>query len=185
MGSAQRRAWGARSADGVPSCGGVIGKGIQSGPKHFLLSSMAVQATEPIFPHPLQRLLLQDLHDSHICNSLLVAESEEDIWKSETPYTSYRQRVMPTDGMDISWSCLSCSVTQVPKKLLSSMLWPQLCPMFFTDYSVEESYQPRDYLAATMQFMPGHFACGVVWSTLIHVHSRLKMGPNMGVSRGA
>lgn len=56
--------------------------------------------------------------------------------------------------------------------------------MFFTDYSVEESYQPRDYLAATMQFMPGHFACGVVWSTLIHVHSRLKMGPNMGVSRG-
>ncbi|XP_067997638.1 KICSTOR complex protein SZT2 isoform X2 [Melanerpes formicivorus] len=95
-----------------------------------------------------QRLLLQDLHDSHICNSLLVAESEEDIWKSETPYTSYRQRVMPTD-----------------------------------DYSVEESYQPRDYLAATMQFMPGHFACDVVWSTFIHVHSRLKMGPNMGVSR--
>lgn len=64
------------------------------------------------------------------------------------------------------------------------MLCPQLCPMFFTDYSVEESYQPRDYLAATMQFMPGHFACEVVWSTLIHVHSRLKMGPNMGVSRG-
>ncbi|KAM8805626.1 KICSTOR complex protein SZT2 [Eudromia elegans] len=95
-----------------------------------------------------QRLLLQDLHDSHVCNSLLVAESEEDIWKSETPYTSYRQRTLPTD-----------------------------------DYSVEESYQPRDYLAATMQFMPGHFACDVVWSTLIHVHSRLKMGPNMGVSR--
>ncbi|PKU46462.1 protein szt2 [Limosa lapponica baueri] len=49
-----------------------------------------------------QRLLLQDLHDSHICNSLLVAESEEDIWKSETPYTSYRQRVMPTDGPEIT-----------------------------------------------------------------------------------
>lgn len=72
----------------------------------------------------------------------------------------------------------------MPKKVLTSMLWPQLCPVFFTDYSVEESYQPRDYLAATMQFMPGHFACEVVWSTLIHVHSRLKMGPNMGVSRG-
>lgn len=95
LGSAQRRAWRARSAWGVR------GKGTQSGPKHFLLSSVAVQATEPIFPHPLQRLLLQDLHDSHICNSLLVAESEEDIWKSETPYTSYRQRVMPTDGMNI------------------------------------------------------------------------------------
>ncbi|XP_066481411.1 KICSTOR complex protein SZT2 isoform X2 [Tiliqua scincoides] len=93
-----------------------------------------------------QRLLLQDLHDSHICNSLLVAESEEDIWKSETPYT-YRQRTGPDD------------------------------------YPGEESYQPRDYLAATMQFMPGHFACDAVWSTTIHVHSRLKMGPNMGVAR--
>lgn len=86
--------------------GGIIGKGTQSGPKDFLLSSVAVQAIEPIFPHPLQRLLLQDLHDSHICNSLLVAESEEDIWKSETPYTSYRQRVMPTDGMDIPLAML-------------------------------------------------------------------------------
>ncbi|XP_077190209.1 KICSTOR complex protein SZT2 isoform X6 [Paroedura picta] len=93
-----------------------------------------------------QRLLLQDLHDSHICNSLLVAESEEDIWKSETPYT-YRQRTGPDD------------------------------------YPGEESYQPRDYLAATMQFIPGHFACVAVWSTIIHVHSRLKMGPNMGVAR--
>ncbi|KAG8132270.1 hypothetical protein E2320_010139 [Naja naja] len=50
-------------------------------------------------------------------------------------------------------------------------------------YPGEESYQPRDYLAATMQFMPGHFACDAVWSTTIHVHSRLKMGPNMGVAR--
>ncbi|XP_066857271.1 KICSTOR complex protein SZT2 isoform X1 [Anser cygnoides] len=112
------------------------------------LNQMVVKKISEICRVVNQRLLLQDLHDSHICNSLLVAESEEDIWKSETPYTSYRQRVLPTD-----------------------------------DYSVEESYQPRDYLAATMQFMPGHFACDVVWSTLIHVHSRLKMGPNMGVSR--
>uniref|UniRef100_A0A8D0L4T2 SZT2 n=1 Tax=Sphenodon punctatus TaxID=8508 RepID=A0A8D0L4T2_SPHPU len=43
-----------------------------------------------------QRLLLQDLHDSHVCNMLLVAESEEDIWKSETPYI-YRPRA-GTDG---------------------------------------------------------------------------------------
>uniref|UniRef100_A0A672N7A4 SZT2 subunit of KICSTOR complex n=1 Tax=Sinocyclocheilus grahami TaxID=75366 RepID=A0A672N7A4_SINGR len=45
------------------------------------------------------------------------------------------------------------------------------------------SYQPRDYLAATMQFIPGYFACDVVWSTVIYIHPRLKMGPNMGVSR--
>ncbi|XP_030063288.1 KICSTOR complex protein SZT2 isoform X2 [Microcaecilia unicolor] len=95
-----------------------------------------------------QRLLLQDLHDSHVCNTLLVAESEEDIWKTETPYTSYRQRMAPSD-----------------------------------DYSAEESFQPRDYLAATMQFMPGHFTCDVVWRTVIHIHPRLKMGPNMGVAR--
>ncbi|KAM4722946.1 KICSTOR complex protein SZT2, partial [Rhinophrynus dorsalis] len=94
-----------------------------------------------------QRLLLQDLHDTHLCNTLLVAESEEDIWKSESPYASYR-RVLANE-----------------------------------DYSGEESYQPRDYLAATMHFMPGHFACEVVWSTVIQIHPRLKMGPNMGVSR--
>ncbi|XP_068095547.1 KICSTOR complex protein SZT2 isoform X3 [Hyperolius riggenbachi] len=95
-----------------------------------------------------QRLLLQDLHDSHNCNTLLVAESEEDIWKSESPYATYRQRMIASE-----------------------------------DFPGEESYQPRDYLAATMQFMPGHFACDMVWSTVIHIHPRLKMGPNMGVSR--
>ncbi|XP_062853204.1 KICSTOR complex protein SZT2 [Trichomycterus rosablanca] len=92
-----------------------------------------------------QRLLLQDLHDSHVCNSLLVAESEEDIWKNES---QYRQRMANSD-----------------------------------DYNADESYQPRDYLAATMHFMPGHFACDVVWSTIIQIHPRLKMGPNMGVAR--
>ncbi|XP_056389014.1 KICSTOR complex protein SZT2 isoform X4 [Hyla sarda] len=95
-----------------------------------------------------QRLLLQDLHDTHLCNTLLVAESEEDIWKSESPYATYRPRLLTNE-----------------------------------DFPGEESYQPRDYLAATMQFMPGHFACEMVWSTVIHIHPRLKMGPNMGVSR--
>lgn len=56
--------------------------------------------------------------------------------------------------------------------------------MHLSDYNTEESYQARDYLAATMQFIPGHFACDVVWSTIIHIHPRLKMGPNIGVSRG-
>lgn len=40
-------------------------------------------------------MLLQDLHDSHVCNSLLVAESEEDIWKNES---LYRQRLNTSDG---------------------------------------------------------------------------------------
>lgn len=53
-----------------------------------------------------------------------------------------------------------------------------------SDYAADESCAPRGYLAATMQFVPGHFSCDVVWGTVIRVHSRLKMGPSMGVSRG-
>lgn len=45
-----------------------------------------------------QRLLLQDLHDSHVCNSLLVAESEEDLWRSETPFHSRQRAPLPSDG---------------------------------------------------------------------------------------
>ncbi|XP_048108666.1 KICSTOR complex protein SZT2 isoform X5 [Alosa alosa] len=114
-------------------------------PEYLRLHQLLVRKIGEICRIVNQRLLLQDLHDSHVCNSLLVAESEEDIWKNES---LYRQRVANSD-----------------------------------DYNADESYQPRDYLAANMQFIPGHFACDVVWSTVIHIHPRLKMGPNMGVSR--
>ncbi|XP_018594122.1 KICSTOR complex protein SZT2 isoform X2 [Scleropages formosus] len=114
-------------------------------PEHLQLHQIVVRKIGEMCRIVNQRLLLQDLHDSHVCNSLLVAESEEDIWKNES---LYRQRMTNSD-----------------------------------DYTTEENYQPRNYLAATMQFMPGHFACDVVWSTVIPIHSRLKMGPNMGVSR--
>ncbi|KAM7388831.1 hypothetical protein PAMP_024978 [Pampus punctatissimus] len=114
-------------------------------PEYLKLHQMVVRKIGEICRIVNQRMLLQDLHDSHVCNSLLVAESEEDIWKNES---LYRQRLNTSD-----------------------------------DYNTEESYQARDYLAATMQFIPGHFACDVVWSTIIHIHPRLKMGPNMGVSR--
>ncbi|XP_075935279.1 KICSTOR complex protein SZT2 isoform X5 [Anarhichas minor] len=114
-------------------------------PEYLHLHQMVVRRIGEICRTVNQRMLLQDLHDSHVCNSLLVAESEEDIWKNES---LYRQRLNTSD-----------------------------------DYNTEESYQARDYLAATMQFIPGHFACDVVWSTIIHIHPRLKMGPNMGVSR--
>ncbi|XP_061093364.1 KICSTOR complex protein SZT2 isoform X4 [Conger conger] len=114
-------------------------------PEYLKLHHVVVRKIGEICRVVNQRLLLKDLHDSHVCNSLLVAESEEDIWKNES---LYRQKMASSD-----------------------------------DYNAEESYQPRDYLAATMQFIPGHFACDVVWSTVIHIHPRLKMGPNMGVSR--
>ncbi|KAM6921196.1 KICSTOR complex protein SZT2 [Xenentodon cancila] len=114
-------------------------------PEYLQLHQMVVRKIGEICRYVNQRMLLQDLHDSHVCNSLLVAESEEDLWKNES---LYRQRLNTSD-----------------------------------DYSTEESYQARDYLAATMQFIPGHFACDVVWSTIIHIHPRLKMGPNMGVSK--
>ncbi|XP_069574569.1 KICSTOR complex protein SZT2 [Brachyistius frenatus] len=114
-------------------------------PEYLKLHQLVVRKIGEICRIVNQRMLLQDLHDSHVCNTLLVAESEEDIWKSES---HYKQRMNASD-----------------------------------DYSTEESYQARDYLAATMQFIPGHFACDVVWSTIIHIHPRLKIGPNMGVSR--
>uniref|UniRef100_A0A3Q3A3B7 SZT2 subunit of KICSTOR complex n=1 Tax=Kryptolebias marmoratus TaxID=37003 RepID=A0A3Q3A3B7_KRYMA len=114
-------------------------------PEYLLLHQSMVRKIGEICRIVNQRMLLQDLHDSHVCNKLLVAESEEDIWKNES---LCRQRLNNSD-----------------------------------DYNTEESYQARDYLAATMQFIPGHFACDVVWSTIIHIHPRLKMGPNMGVSR--
>lgn len=74
--------------------------------------------------------------------------------------------------------------------LITLLLWncsgliPIIALFSSSDYNADESYQPRDYLAATMQFIPGYFACDVVWSTVIYIHPRLKMGPNMGVSRG-
>ncbi|XP_029004504.1 KICSTOR complex protein SZT2 isoform X3 [Betta splendens] len=114
-------------------------------PEYLQLHQMVVRKIGEICRIVNQRMLLQDLHDSHVCNSLLVAESEEDIWKNES---HYRQRANTSD-----------------------------------DYNSEESYQARDYLAATMQFIPGHFACNEVWRTTIHIHPRLKMGPNMGVAR--
>ncbi|XP_061680638.1 KICSTOR complex protein SZT2 isoform X2 [Syngnathoides biaculeatus] len=113
--------------------------------EHFQLHQMLVSKIGELCRRVNQHMLLQDLHDTHMCNSMLVAESEEDIWKSESVY---RQRRNTSD-----------------------------------DYHAEESYQARDYLAATMHFIPGHFACDVVWSTVIHIHPRLKMGSNMGVSR--
>ncbi|KAG1934132.1 protein SZT2 [Pimephales promelas] len=114
-------------------------------PEYLRLHQLVVRRIGEMCRIVNQRLLLQDLHDSHVCHSLLVAESEEDIWKHES---LYRPRMTHSD-----------------------------------DYSADESYQPRDYLAATMQFIHGYFACDVVWSTVIYIHPRLKMGPNMGVSR--
>lgn len=114
-------------------------------PEYLRLHQLVVRRIGEMCRIVNQRLLLQDLHDSRVCHSLLVAESEEDIWKHES---LYRPRMTNSD-----------------------------------DYNADESYQPRDYLAATMQFIPGYFACDVVWSTVIYIHPRLKMGPNMGVSR--
>ncbi|XP_042615102.1 KICSTOR complex protein SZT2 [Cyprinus carpio] len=103
-------------------------------PEYLRLHQLVVRRIGEMCRTVNQRLLLQDLHDSRVCHSLLVAHT--------------RPRMTNSD-----------------------------------DYNADESYQPRDYLAATMQFIPGYFACDVVWSTVIYIHPRLKMGPNMGVSR--
>ncbi|XP_074640655.1 KICSTOR complex protein SZT2-like [Tubulanus polymorphus] len=43
----------------------------------------------------------------------------------------------------------------------------------------------KNYLAASMQFMPGHFACQCMWQYHFVLHPRLKTGPGRtGMSRG-
>ncbi|XP_051562300.1 KICSTOR complex protein SZT2-like isoform X5 [Myxocyprinus asiaticus] len=132
-------------------------------PEYLRLHQLVVRRIGEMCRIVNQRLLLQDLHDSHVCHSLLVAESEEDIWKHES---LYRPRMTNSDG-----------------KVAINRATPMPGPYTQKNYNADESYQPRDYLAATMQFIPGYFACDVVWNTIIYIHPRLKMGPNMGVSR--
>ncbi|KAG2461412.1 SZT2 protein, partial [Polypterus senegalus] len=76
-------------------------------PEYLQLHQMIVKRIGEICRIVNQTLLLQDLHDSHICNSLLVAESEEDIWKTDLQYTSYRQRSAATDAIQALRSVLN------------------------------------------------------------------------------
>ncbi|XP_078582766.1 KICSTOR complex protein SZT2-like isoform X1 [Branchiostoma floridae x Branchiostoma japonicum] len=96
-----------------------------------------------------QKMLLQDLHDTRTCNSLLVAEDDEDIWLKDD--------YGPGGGQ--------IGVTAVS--------------------AVEDfAEKNKKYLAATMQYMPGYFACDCVWRVHFSIHQRLKTGPARGVSRG-
>ncbi|XP_078662696.1 KICSTOR complex protein SZT2-like [Branchiostoma floridae x Branchiostoma belcheri] len=95
-----------------------------------------------------QKMLLQDLHDTRTCNSLLVAEDDEDIWLKDD---------YGPGGGQIGVAAIS---------------------------SAEDFAEKKKYLAATMQFMPGYFACECVWRVHFSIHQRLKTGPARGVSRG-
>ncbi|XP_051567306.1 KICSTOR complex protein SZT2 isoform X8 [Myxocyprinus asiaticus] len=64
-------------------------------PEYLRLHQLVVRRIGEMCRIVNQRLLLQDLHDSHVCHSLLVAESEEDIWKHES---LYRPRKTNSDG---------------------------------------------------------------------------------------
>ena len=52
--------------------------------------------------------------------------------------------------------------------------------------SVEDlEMESGNYLEANMKFMPGAFACPVVWEIPFYLHPRLKIGPSAtGISRG-
>lgn len=77
-----------------------------------------------------QRLLLQDLHDSRVCHSLLVAESEEDIWKHES---LYRPRTTNSDGTVINatagWLTHTAVAICMPEQG-SQPLWPEEARFF-------------------------------------------------------
>ncbi|XP_013407252.1 KICSTOR complex protein SZT2 isoform X2 [Lingula anatina] len=96
-----------------------------------------------------QRLLLQDLHDTRMCNSLLVPEADEDIsWKRDLEAMHASRRSDESDE--------------------------------------EEDLGPKEgYLAAALDFEPGHFACDCVWKHQFTLHPRLKTGlGRTGLSRG-
>ncbi|CAH1251154.1 Hypp9011 [Branchiostoma lanceolatum] len=97
-----------------------------------------------------QKMLLQDLHDTRTCNSLLVAEDDEDIWLKDD--------YGPGGGQVAGVTAVS---------------------------AVEDfAEKNKKYLAATMQYMPGYFACDCVCRVHFSIHQRLKTGPARGVSRG-
>ncbi|XP_063962374.1 KICSTOR complex protein SZT2-like isoform X2 [Lytechinus pictus] len=97
-----------------------------------------------------QRLLLQELHNNKTCSTLLVAESDEDIWKQEDTETPSARGLSSDEDED--------------------------------DY---RQGGKGDYLAAQLWFNQGHFACDLVLSQDLPVHSRLKPSHRPGVpSRG-
>ncbi|XP_049806805.1 KICSTOR complex protein SZT2-like [Schistocerca nitens] len=99
-----------------------------------------------------QTMLLQNLHDTRMCDQLLEPETSEDIWPSSAE--------------------LSQSSSHPVSRLKS------------TDDGTDNEYQ-SNYLDATTKFMPGWFACNVVWETYFSLHPRLKTGPGKpALSRG-
>ncbi|XP_030851705.1 KICSTOR complex protein SZT2-like [Strongylocentrotus purpuratus] len=97
-----------------------------------------------------QRLLLQELDNNKTCSTLLVAESDEDIWKQED--------------------------SEPPSARRNS-----------SDEDEDDNRQggKGDYLAAQLWFNQGHFACDLVLSQDLPVHSRLKPSHRPNVpSRG-
>eukprot|EP00057_Strongylocentrotus_purpuratus_P010158 XP_011664632.1 PREDICTED: protein SZT2 [Strongylocentrotus purpuratus] len=97
-----------------------------------------------------QRLLLQELDNNKTCSTLLVAESDEDIWKQED--------------------------SEPPSARRNS-----------SDEYEDDNRQggKGDYLAAQLWFNQGHFACDLVLSQDLPVHSRLKPSHRPNVpSRG-
>uniref|UniRef100_T1IR37 A-kinase anchor protein 2 C-terminal domain-containing protein n=1 Tax=Strigamia maritima TaxID=126957 RepID=T1IR37_STRMM len=95
-----------------------------------------------------QTLLLQDLHDTRMCNQLLESETNEDIWRFDD-YMFVRNKHS------------------------------------FDETKPDNMEYHDGYLKANLDFMPGAFACNVVWQMHFILHSRLKTGPGRtGMSRG-
>ncbi|ELT88148.1 hypothetical protein CAPTEDRAFT_222074 [Capitella teleta] len=95
-----------------------------------------------------QRLLLEELYATRMCNSLLVPEAEEDLQWTGDMSNKHRHKLHDSDDSD------------------------------------NEAPQNR-YLAATMQFIPGHFACDCIWTEHFLIHPRLKVtAPRTGTTHG-
>lgn len=99
-------------------------------------------------------MLLQDLHDSHVCNSLLVAESEEDIWKNES---LYRQRLNNSDGKSPKTSTPHFTLVtnwHLPPVRCSHDIFGFICPCFFETSVFEISASTLIQGRRWMEYLP-------------------------------
>ncbi|XP_014680043.1 PREDICTED: protein SZT2-like, partial [Priapulus caudatus] len=99
-------------------------------------------------------MMMMMMLDTRMCNTLLVAESEEDMtWKQELPGTSFPTASQYTEDNE--------------------------------SFDSTSDGSHKDYLAASMMFHPGHFACERIWMSFFRLHPRLKTGSAPSrVSRG-
>lgn len=99
-----------------------------------------------------QMLLLKDLHDTRMCDDLLVPVEDNDPW-SKASRRGGLQRPQLTQDSDID-----------------------------TDFELSPTKAESKLTKTNLSFTSGSFACPVVWDKHFPLHPRLQSGPSRGIS---